>query len=127
MSPLTKTKSWRQLRAHQTEIAQKSLREQFAEDPRRFDCFSLEACGLLLDYSKNLITEETLRLLFSLAHERQLEQWRERLFAAKRINFTENRAVLHWALRASRKVAFEGRDVTIGIARVREHMRRFSD
>ncbi|MGH8719311.1 MAG: glucose-6-phosphate isomerase [Burkholderiales bacterium] len=127
MSPLTKTNSWRQLRAHQTEIAQKSLRERFAEDPRRFDCFSLEACGLLLDYSKNLITEETLRLLFSLAHERQLEQWRERLFAAKKINFTENRAVLHWALRASRKVEFEGRDVTIGIARVREHMRRFSD
>lgn len=99
----------------------------FAGDSKRFENFSLQACGLLLDYSKNLLIGETQHLLISLAREREVEQWRTRLFAGERINFTEDRAVLHWALRASRKVEFEGRDVTADAERVREHMRRFSD
>lgn len=126
-SILTSTAAWRRLEKHCEVIARKTLRQLFAEDTRRFERFSLEACGLLLDYSKNLAGEETLKLLLSLAEERELVMWRERLFAAEKINFTEDRAVLHWALRASRKVELDGRDISAEVARVREHMRRFSD
>jgi glucose-6-phosphate isomerase len=126
-SVLTRSTAWKKLEKHREAIAGQTLRQMFAEDAHRFDKFSLSACGMLLDYSKNLIDDETLRLFVELAEERQLIAERERLFQAEKINFTENRAVLHWALRTERPVRLEGRDVTADIARVREHMRRFSD
>ena len=127
MSSLTESSAWRGLRAHRQAVAQKTLREMFASDLQRFDKFSVRACGLLLDYSKNLVDEETMRLLAQLAEERQLVAERDRLFRGEKINFTEERAVLHWALRATQRIEFEGRDVIADVARVREHMRRFSD
>lgn len=109
-----------------------SLRQAFAADPQRFTRFSLRHDDLLLDYSKNLITEETLELLLALAREARVEDWRERMFTGDKINFTENRAVLHTALRAATDpahapVRVDGADVLPGIRRVLEKMRLFSN
>ncbi|GAB4415564.1 MAG: glucose-6-phosphate isomerase [Sideroxydans sp.] len=108
-----------------------SLRQAFAADPQRFDRFSARYDDLLLDYSKNLISEETMRLLMALARQAQVETWRERMFSGEKINFTENRAVLHTALRAAMDpahapVCVDGSDVLPGIRRVLEKMRRFT-
>ena len=97
---LTRTTAWRALAAHRRSWEQRSLRELFATDPQRFQHFSLEACGLLLDYSKNLITPETLKLLLALADERGLQDQIRDLLAGKRVNTTEKRAARHSALRA---------------------------
>ncbi|MGV3629101.1 MAG: glucose-6-phosphate isomerase [Betaproteobacteria bacterium] len=100
MVSLTRTPAWRALGAHQRSWGQRSLRELFAADPQRFQRFSLEACGLLLDYSKNLIVPETLELLLALARERGLPDQIRDLLAGKRVNTTEKRAAWHTALRA---------------------------
>lgn len=100
MASLTRTPAWRALTAHQRTWSQRSLRELFAADPQRFRRFSLEACSLLLDYSKNLIVPETLELLLALAHERGLQDQIRDLLAGKRVNTTEKRAAWHTALRA---------------------------
>lgn len=97
---LTRTPAWRALTAHQRTWHDRKLRELFASDPRRFQRFSLEACGLLLDYSKNLIVPETLDLLLALARERRLQDQIRDLLAGKRVNTTEKRAAWHTALRA---------------------------
>ena len=78
------------------------MRSLFADDPGRFERFSLKLDDLLLDYSKNLVTQETMARLFELARQAQVESWRERMFSGTKINFTEHRAVLHVALRAPR-------------------------
>jgi glucose-6-phosphate isomerase len=124
---LTHCASWKKLQEQQRVLGRTTLREMFAQDRARFERFSIDACGLLLDFSKNLVNEEAMQLLNELAEERQLALERDRLFRAEKINFTEDRAVMHWALRASGPVKFEGRDVAADAARVREHMRRFSD
>ena len=72
--------------------------------PKRFEKFSLEACGIFLDYSKNRISEKTMRLLFDLARQANVESWRDRMFAGEKINLTENRAVLHTALAQSLRI-----------------------
>lgn len=100
MASLTRAPAWRALAAHRRTWEQRSLRELFATDPQRFRRFSLEACGLLLDYSKNLIVAETLDLLLSLASERGLQDQIHDLLAGKRVNTTEKRAAWHTALRA---------------------------
>ena len=100
MASLTRTPAWRALSAHQRSWGQRSLRELFTADPQRFQRFSLEACGLLLDYSKNLIVPETLELLLALTHERGLQDQIRDLLAGKRVNTTEKRAAWHTALRA---------------------------
>ncbi|MBX9905104.1 MAG: glucose-6-phosphate isomerase [Burkholderiales bacterium] len=100
MVSLTRTPAWRALSAHQRSWGRRSLRELFAADPQRFQRFSLEACGLLLDYSKNLIVPETLELLLALARERGLPDQIRDLLAGKRVNTTEKRAAWHTALRA---------------------------
>ena len=99
MSGLTRSAAWRALERHAKAMAGVHLRELFAADPDRFARFSLRAGDLLLDYSKNRVTEETIRLLLDLAREGELEAWRARMFAGDKINTTENRAVLHVALR----------------------------
>lgn len=107
MTALTDTQSWQALTAHHAQIKDVHLRALFAEDPGRAQRFSAEGAGLFLDYSKNRITEETLRLLLRLADERGVAQWRDAKFAGEMINPTERRAVLHVVLRAPRGTRIE--------------------
>jgi glucose-6-phosphate isomerase len=129
MSALTRSKTWADLNAHSKAMSRVHMRDLFAADARRFDKFSLRHQGILLDYSKNLITEETLALLLNLAREADLEGWIGKMFGGEKINFTENRAVLHTALRnrSGRPVLVDGADVMPGIQGVLAHMRDFSD
>jgi glucose-6-phosphate isomerase len=129
MSALTGSASWRALARHAEIMAGKHLRDLFASDPDRFARFSLRLDDLLLDYSKNRITEETLRLLLDLARQADLEGWRDRMFAGDRINTTEQRAVLHVALRnrSNRKVLFDGQDVMPAVNAVLARMTDFSE
>ncbi len=129
MSKLTKSKAWKALEQHHKQLSKRHMREMFAKDPQRFDKFSLEACGIFLDYSKNRITEKTMRLLFSLARQAKVEAWRDRMFAGERINVTEQRAVLHIALRnrVNRPIIVDGRDVMPEVNAVLAHMKQFSN
>ncbi|MDP1703301.1 MAG: glucose-6-phosphate isomerase, partial [Sulfurimicrobium sp.] len=129
MSALTRLPSWQALKQHQKKIAPLHMRDLFQLDPQRFARFSLDQGDFLLDYSKNLITEETFALLMQLARETGLNQWIEKMFAGEAINFTEGRAVLHTALRnRSSKPAFvDGKDVMPDVRRVLAHMREFSE
>lgn len=124
---LTTTPAWQALQAHCEHIAPLQMRDWFAKEPQRFEQFSASACGLMLDYSKNRITSETMRLLFGLAEQAELPAWRERMFAGEKINFTEQRAVLHTALRnrANTPVLVDGKDVMPEVNRVLDKMRHF--
>jgi glucose-6-phosphate isomerase len=128
MVRLTQTPAWRALKEHHAAIAGLHMRDLFAHDPERFGRFSLQVDDLLLDYSKNRITEETMALLVALARQRDVEGWRERMFRGEKINVTENRAVLHTALRnrSGRPVVVDGKDVMPEILAVLEQMRIFS-
>lgn len=105
------------------------MREMFCDDSKRFDKFSLQLDGLLLDYSKNLITAETLALLLNLAHQSKLDDWIARMFNGDKINSSEQRAALHTALRAPRgtSVYVDGKDVLPDVHRVLDHIRHFSE
>src|SRR5262245_60396842 len=100
--PLTARPSWRELQAHHKKIADLQLRALFAEDARRGERMTAEAAGLYLDYSKNRVTDETLVLLRRLAEESGLRDRIDAMFRGDKINLTEDRAVLHVALRAPR-------------------------
>lgn len=106
-----------------------SMREFFANEPKRFQKMSLSACGLFLDYSKNLLQSDTLLLLQTLAQERGLPEKRAAMFAGEKINTTEQRAVLHTALRApkNRKLVVDGQNVTADVHAVLEQMSAFCD
>ncbi len=119
----------RSLQAHQSEMAAVHMRDLFAADPARFERFSLQVGDLLLDYSKNRITDETMRLLFQLAEEADVAGWRERMFAGEKINHTENRAVLHVALRnrSNTPVIVDGEDVMPKVNAVIEKMGAFAE
>ncbi|CAG0123614.1 glucose-6-phosphate isomerase [Rhodocyclaceae bacterium] len=127
MSNLTRSPAWQALTAHHAAISKQTMRGMFAADPARFDKFSLQLDGLLLDYSKNVASEETLRLLLSLVRQSKLDDWITRMFNGDKINTTEQRAVLHTALRAPHgaSVYTDGKDVVPDVLRVRDHMRRF--
>ncbi|MEQ8968434.1 MAG: glucose-6-phosphate isomerase [Azospirillaceae bacterium] len=129
MPTLTETPAWQALAAHHAEIAGTSMRELFAQDPDRFERFSLEVDGVLLDYSKNRVTETTMGLLLDLARQADLGRWREAMFAGEKINGTENRAVLHTALRnrSGDPVRVDGEDVMPAVRAVLDQMRRFSE
>ena len=126
---LTKTPAWKALEAHRGEVAGLHLRELFAADPQRGVKFTAEGCGLYLDYSKNRATERTLDLLLALAGERGLRQRIDAMFRGDKINITENRAVLHVALRAPRggKILVDGEDVVPGVHEVLDKMASFAD
>ena len=128
MSRLTTSKAWKALEAHKEVIAGQHMRDMFAADPRRFDTFSLRFKDMLLDYSKNRITDETMRLLRDLAAQADLQGWIENMFTGSKINTTEGRAVLHVALRnrADRPIFVDGEDVTPQVNAVLERMRAFS-
>ena len=101
---ITQTHAWAQLFAHHNEIGDKHMREWFEQDSERFAKMHEHLDGMLVDYSKNRITEESLPLLTELADAADLAQWRERMFTGDKINFSEHRAVLHTALRQPRDV-----------------------
>jgi glucose-6-phosphate isomerase len=129
MSSLTRSASWQALQEHYAAVERLQMRDLFAADPGRFEHFSLEAAGIFLDYSKNRITADTMRLLHALARERGVETHRDAMFAGDRINSTEGRAVLHVALRnrSDRPVIADGRDVMPDVRRVLAHVREFSE
>ncbi len=117
--------SWQALVEHQRAASSMHLRDLFAQDPARFRKFSLTTDGMLLDYSKQLVTDETMRLLAELGRECGLESWVKRLYAGERVNSTENRAALHTALRAGKAVMLDGADVTRDVKSVLAAMKRF--
>jgi glucose-6-phosphate isomerase len=123
------SKTWSALQAHYEKIRNTHLRQFFADDPGRAERFSIDAVGLHLDYSKNRITDETMRLLRQLADESRLAERRDAMFRGERINITENRAVLHVALRAPRgeKILFDGQDVVPEVHAVLDKMTEFAD
>ena len=129
MPLLTATPAYSALASHFQSARQWEMRELFRQQPRRFENFSLEAAGLLLDYSKNRIEAETLRLLMQLARDRGVEARREAMFSGEKINLTEDRAVLHTALRAPRDTTLvvDGQDVMPEVHAVLDHMRSFSE
>jgi glucose-6-phosphate isomerase len=97
--PLTQRKAWQALTQHYEEIKGRTLREEFAADPARGERLTAEACGIYLDYSKNRVTDETMRLLIALAEETGVAEHRDAMFRGEHINVSEDRAVLHVALR----------------------------
>lgn len=128
MSKLTQSPAWRALASHREGLLHRTISELFADDPDRVARFSLEAAGLYVDYSKNLVTAETLELLCALARETGVEERRRAMFAGERINTTENRPVLHVALRErnATPISVDGKDVIPDVAAVLEKMRRFT-
>ena len=127
MSSLTRLPEWAALKSHHATIAGRHMRDLFLSDPARFDRFSVRVDSLLLDYSKNRITPETMSLLFGLARASGVKAWTEKMFAGEKINFTEDRAVLHVALRnrTGAPVLVDGEDVMPGVNRVLAHMKAF--
>jgi glucose-6-phosphate isomerase len=127
--PLGERAAWKALQAHFSQIHGKHLRELFAEDPGRGERFTAEAGGIFLDYSKNRITDETLKLLIALAEESGLREKAEAMFRGDKINVTENRAVLHVALRAPKgeSIFVDGEDVVPGVHAVLDKMAGFAD
>ena len=113
MSFVNQTPQWQALERHWQQTKDAHLRDLFAADPKRAQAMTLEAAGLHLDYSKNRVTRETLRLLFDLAETVDLKGWTQRMFAGEQINNTEQRAVLHVALRnrSNRPILVDGEDV----------------
>ncbi len=126
---LTSTASFQALENHAAQAEDWEMRSLFAADPQRFDRLSVEAAGLFLDYSKNRLDGRTLELLAALARERGVEARRDAMFAGERINNTENRAVLHTALRAPRgsKLVIDGQDVNADVHAVLDRIRTFTD
>jgi len=130
-TPLTKSREWKELLKHHDEIRHSHLREMFEADRERFERFSIreDSVSLFLDYSKNRITTETVKLLLDLAKAAGVQEYARRMFGGEKINWTEKRAVLHVALRnrSNRPVMVEGKDVMPEINRVLAAMKEFSD
>ncbi len=126
-APLTSLPSWTALQSHHPEIGSKHLRDLFKEDPGRADRFKAEAAGLLVDYSKHRITDKTLELLLELANESGLRGRIDAMFAGEKINITENRSVLHVALRAPRgsSIVVDGHNVVEDVHEVLDRMADF--
>ena len=125
---LTGSAEWAELQRHYTEIQGHHLRSLFAGDPDRGERLTAEAVGLYLDYSKNLVTDETLQLLLALAEARGVRQRTEAMFSGEKINTTEDRAVLHVALRAPRgaTITVDGENVVPAVHEVLDRMADFS-
>ena len=129
MPKLSNSPAWLALNSHLHTIADTHMRDLFAADNKRFEKFSLFFNDILFDYSKHRVTEETLRLLLDLAREMDVKGWTEKMFNGETINFTENRAVLHIALRnrSNRPILVNGQDVMPGVNSVLKRMHQFSD
>ncbi len=129
MSDLTQLDEWKKLAAHATEMKQVHMRDLFAADAQRFEHNSIHIGDMLVDYSKNIITDDTKKMLFDLARARDVKGWTERLLNGEKINNTEQRAVLHTALRnrSGRPIVVDGKDVMPGVNRVLKQMREFTE
>jgi glucose-6-phosphate isomerase len=129
LGALKQSPAWQALEAHHRQLHEVHLRALFADDPQRGERLNIEAAGLYLDYSKNRLTDETLRLLVQLADERGLRGRIDAMWGGERINTTEDRAVLHVALRAARdqQIEFDGRDVVVDVYAVLERMAGFCE
>jgi len=128
IEPLTKRKAWKALQAHYKQVRELQLRNLFAEDPKRGERLTAEGVGLYLDYSKNRITDETITLLLQLVEESGLRGRIDAMFRGEKINITENRAVLHAALRAPKgtSIVVDGEDVVPQVHAVLDRMADFS-
>jgi glucose-6-phosphate isomerase len=127
--PLRQRRSFAALQAHHELIKDRHLRELFAEDPERGTRLTAEGCGLYLDYSKNRVSAETMRLLIELARESEVEERRDAMFRGERINVSENRSVLHVALRMPREASLvlDGVDVVAEVHEVLDRMGAFAE
>src|SRR5260370_17063817 len=128
-TPLTQRPAWKALEEHYQKIRNVHLRTLFAEDPKRGQRLALEAAGIYLDYSKNRLTDETLRLLLQLAETAGLRERIDAMFQGDKINVTENRAVLHVALRAPKDQAIfvDGENVVLEVHAVLDKMTAFAN
>ena len=128
-TPLRERKAWQALERHYADISGQHLRDLFAADPQRGERLAAEAVGIYLDYSKNRVTDETMRLLTELAEESGVAERRDAMFRGEHINVSENRAVLHVALRmpATATLVVDGQDVVGDVHAVLGRMREFSD
>src|SRR5580693_7630000 len=126
---VVKSQAWRSLEAHSKEIQKTHLRNLFADDPKRGERLTVEALGIYLDYSKNIVTDETLKLLLELAEESGLRARIDAMFRGEKINITEKRAVLHVALRAPKgeSIVVDGEDVVPLVHAVLDRMADFSN
>src|SRR6516162_239782 len=129
VKPLPEPKAWQALTEHYEKIRGTHLRNLFADDSKRGERLTAEAAGIFLDYSKNRITDETVKLLLQLAEESGLRARIDAMFRGERINVTENRAVLHVALRAPRGAAIvvDGENVVPRVHAVLDKMADFSN
>ncbi|MGD8999280.1 MAG: glucose-6-phosphate isomerase [Granulosicoccaceae bacterium] len=129
MSELTSSAAWQALSLHHDRIGKMHMRDLFTNDPQRFARFSLQFEDILLDYSKNIVTQETMALLMDLARQAGVEAWRERMFSGEKINTTEDRAVLHVALRnrSNTPIMVDGEDVMPAVNAVLDKMQNFSE
>jgi glucose-6-phosphate isomerase len=129
MSALTDSPAWKALAQHHAATQGTHMRDLFAQDSRRFETFSLEVEDVLVDFSKHRITRETMKLLFDLARQADVFGWRDRMFSGQKINRTEDRAVLHVALRnrSNRPIVVDGQDVMPEVNAVLAKMRVFTD
>jgi glucose-6-phosphate isomerase len=128
-TPLTHLPAWKSLEAHAKTIGAQSLRDLFAQDPTRGTRLTVEAAGIYLDYSKHRITDETLKLLLQLAEQSGVKARMEAMFRGDKINITEDRAVLHVALRAPKGaiINVDGKNVVPDVHEVLDRMAAFSD
>src|SRR5271157_3285492 len=128
VEPLTNRKAWKALQSHYMQVRELHLRDLFGNDPKRGERMTVEAAGLFLDYSKNRITDETIKLLLQLAEESGLRSRIDSMFRGEKINITENRAVLHVALRAPKgaSIVVDGEDVVPRVHSVLDKMANFS-
>ena len=128
-TPLPQRPAWKALEAHAQQVRGLHLRRLFADDPKRGERLTAEAAGIYLDYSKNRVTDETLRLLVRLAEECRLRERIDAMFRGDKINVTEGRAVLHVALRAPRGqvILEDGKDVVPQVHHVLDKMSGFAD
>jgi glucose-6-phosphate isomerase len=129
IAPLTERPAWKALQAHNQQVRATSLRDLFAQDPTRGERLAFEAAGFYFDYSKHRVTGETVRLLLQLAEESGLRARIEAMFRGEKINVTENRAVLHIALRAPKgeSIVVDGEDVVPQVHAVLDKMAAFAD
>ncbi|MEO5928638.1 MAG: glucose-6-phosphate isomerase [Candidatus Kapaibacterium sp.] len=129
MTPLTKSAAWSALSDHSQTVSRMHMRTLFARDSGRFEHFSLHLGDILFDYSKNRVTAETMELLIDLANQADLNGWIEKMFNGEKINITENRSVLHIALRnrSNRPIMVDGEDVMPKVNAVLAQMRTFSE
>ena len=126
MSTLTTSSAWMSLQAHQPVMAKQDLRELFAQDPQRFKSFSLKFNDILMDYSKHPISQNTINLLLELARQQGLERKISEMFCGGRMNFSEDRAALHFALRREDALILDGVDIMPEIHDVLTKMERLT-